>query len=142
MERACGLDVHKDSVFSCIISENGEIISKKFGMLTPDLEELRRHLVENHVDAAAMESTSIYWMPVWYALDGSGVELKLVNPYFIRQLPGRKSDVKDTFASRRSLDQTRPHSIDYVMLGRIKNTFFRGKIWKKFRSSSVKVKRI
>ena len=95
MERACGLDVHKDSVFSCIINENGEIISKKFGVLTPDLEELRRHLVENHVDAAAMESTSIYWMPVWDALDGSGIELKLVNPYFIRQLPGRKSDVKD-----------------------------------------------
>ena len=65
MERACGLDVHKVSVFSCIINENGEIISEKFGVLTPDLEELRRHLVENRVDAPAMESTSIYWMPVW-----------------------------------------------------------------------------
>ena len=57
MERACGLDVHKDSVFSCIINENGEIISKKFGVLTPDLEELRRHLVENHVDAARKRGT-------------------------------------------------------------------------------------
>lgn len=42
-----------------------------------------------------MESTSIYWMPVWRVLEPYVAELKLVNPYFIKQLPGKKSDVKD-----------------------------------------------
>jgi len=42
----------------------------------------------------AMESTSIYWMPIWHVLEGH-FELTLVNPYFIKQLPGRKSDTKD-----------------------------------------------
>ena len=41
-----------------------------------------------------MESTSIYWMPVWHVLE-SDFELTLANPYFIRQLPGRKTDAKD-----------------------------------------------
>ena len=46
------------------------------------------------VEECAMESTSIYWMPVWRVLEKS-VKLHLVNPYFIKQLPGKKSDVKD-----------------------------------------------
>ena len=51
-------------------------------------------LMECHVEEASMESTSIYWMPVWRVLENY-VSLKLVNPYFIKQLPGKKSDVKD-----------------------------------------------
>jgi len=51
-------------------------------------------LVENGVLKVAIESTSIYWMPVWHVLE-KDFEMKLLNPYFIKQLPGRKSDVKD-----------------------------------------------
>lgn len=94
MERFCGLDVHKDSIFMCIITEKGEKIEEVFGTLTPELERLRDRLVEHHVCHVAMESTSIYWLPVWRILD-TDFEVKLVNPYFIRQLPGRKTDVKD-----------------------------------------------
>jgi len=94
MQITCGLDVHKDSVFCCILCENGEKKEKKFGVLSPELDELRSFIIENGVVETAMESTSIYWIPVWNALDGA-CKLLLVNPYFIKQLPGRKSDVRD-----------------------------------------------
>lgn len=77
------------------MNEQGEkIFEKRFGTLTPDLTELRDVLVKYGCGRAAMESTSIYWMPVWRVLQ-SDVELTLANPYFISQLPGRKSDAKD-----------------------------------------------
>ena len=95
MRQVCGLDVHKDSVFACIINENGVIFQEKFGVLTPDLEQLAAKLQEHDVGEVCMESTSIYWIPVWRVLEPYVAELKLVNPYFIKQLPGKKSDVKD-----------------------------------------------
>jgi transposase len=95
MGKFCGLDVHKDSVFACIIDEKREkILEKRFGTLTPDLLGLRSTLLEYGVKEVAMESTSIYWIPVWRILQPH-FSLKLANPYFIKQLPGRKSDVKD-----------------------------------------------
>jgi len=94
MKRVSGLDVHKDSVYMCILQENGEKIEQKFGTLTPDLYRMRETLLHHQVEEVAMESTSIYWIPIWNILIDS-FELKLVNPYFIKQLPGRKSDVKD-----------------------------------------------
>jgi transposase len=95
MRQVCGLDVHKDSVFVCILNENGIVFQEKFGVLTPELEHLASVLQEHDVGEVCMESTSIYWMPVWRVLEPYVAELKLVNPYFIKQLPGKKSDVKD-----------------------------------------------
>lgn len=95
MRQVCGLDVHKDSVFACILNENGVIFQEKFGVLTPELEQLAAALQEHDVSEVCMESTSIYWMPVWRVLEPYVSDLKLVNPYFIKQLPGKKSDVKD-----------------------------------------------
>jgi len=94
MRQVCGLDVHKDSVFACILNENGVVFQDKFGVLTTDLERMLSVMMEHGVTEVGMESTSIYWMPVWRVLDPY-VEQKLVNPYFIKQLPGKKSDVKD-----------------------------------------------
>ena len=94
MRAVCGLDVHKDSVFLCILCETGEIIEKVFGVLTFQLEDMRRLMQSYGVVEVTMESTSVYWIPVWRVLEPH-FRLKLVNPYFIRQLPGRKSDVKD-----------------------------------------------
>lgn len=90
----CGLDVHKDIVFCCILCADGRKIQHKFGVLTEELEVLRALMESECVDECAMESTSIYWMPIWRVLESS-VKLHLVNPYFIKQLPGKKSDVKD-----------------------------------------------
>ena len=90
-----GLDVHKDSIYLCIMGHDGSIIFEKtYGVLTPELRQMRKDMVERGVTEAAMESTAVYWVPVWNELCES-MELKLVNPYFIRQLPGRKSDVRD-----------------------------------------------
>lgn len=90
----CGLDVHKDSVFCCILCKDGRKIQQKFGVLTEELQLMRDLMVSESVEECAMESTSIYWIPVWRVLEGS-TNLHLVNPFFIRQLPGKKSDVKD-----------------------------------------------
>ena len=90
-----GLDVHKDSIYLCIMGHDGAIIFEKtYGVLTPDLRQMCDDMVCCGVAEAAMESTAVYWIPVWNELCES-MELKLVNPYFIKQLPGRKSDVKD-----------------------------------------------
>lgn len=90
-----GLDVHKDSIYLCIMGHDEVIIfEKKYGVLTPDLRQMCNDMVERGVTEAAMESTAVYWVPVWNELCES-MELKLVNPFFIKQLPGRKSDVKD-----------------------------------------------
>lgn len=90
-----GLDIHKDSIYLCIMGHDGTIIFEKtYGVLTPDLRQMCQDMVEHGVTEAAMESTAVYWVPVWNELCGS-MELKLVNPYFIKQLPGRKSDIKD-----------------------------------------------
>ena len=94
MRNVCGLDVHKDNVFVCIDKEKGEKIQFKTGILTKDLDALRDTLVANDVTEIAMESTSVYWMPIWRILEND-FKLYLVNPYAIKQLPGRKSDIKD-----------------------------------------------
>lgn len=94
MRTVCGLDVHKDSVFCCISDENGVVFQEKFGVLTSELLRLVSCLQKFYTSEVAMESTSIYWMPIWRVLDQYFPQ-KLVNPYFIRQLPGKKSDVKD-----------------------------------------------
>ena len=90
-----GLDVHKDSIYLCIMGHDEAIIFEKtYGVLTPDLRQMCTDMTDRGVTEAAMESTAVYWVPVWNELYES-MELKLVNPYFIKQLPGRKSDVKD-----------------------------------------------
>ena len=76
------------------MNENGDNLKPNTGVLTPELEELRQLLLDHGVQEVKMESTGIYWHPVWRVLEGIG-GLKLVNPYFIRQLPGRKSDMRD-----------------------------------------------
>ena len=94
MRIVCGLDVHKDSIFLCIMSSTGEIFEKKYGVLTNQLEEMRDLMLTYHVQEVGMESTSVYWIPVWRILEPH-FKLKLINPYFIKQLPSHKSDVKD-----------------------------------------------
>ena len=94
MRSVCVLDVHKDSVYLCILSEDGELIEKVFGVLTFQLHQMRDLLLAHNVDEVSMESTSVYWIPIWRVL-APHFHMRLVNPYFIRQLPGHKSDVAD-----------------------------------------------
>ena len=94
MRIVCGLDVHKDSVYLFILSSTGEIVEKVFCVLSFQLAKMRDLMLKHHVQEVGMESTSVYWIPIWRVLEPH-FKLKLVNPYFIKQLPGHKSDVKD-----------------------------------------------
>ena len=94
MRTVSGLDVHKDSIFMCILDEQGKIIEEKFGVSTREINRLREVMKSHYVTEVCMESTGIYWMPIWRLLEDD-LYLRLVNPQFLKQLPGRKSDVKD-----------------------------------------------
>lgn len=95
--RCAGLDVHKDSVVACLrVEENGRVTRtvKTFGTMTCDLLELQELLLNEGVTHVAMEATGVYWKPVWHVLEGV-CELILANPAHIKNVPGRKTDVKD-----------------------------------------------
>ncbi|HNX08351.1 MAG TPA: IS110 family transposase, partial [Bacteroidales bacterium] len=94
LKRVCGLDVHKDIIFACVKKGKYQSEIKQFSTTTQGLSELNHWLQGEHVLKVAMESTGVYWMPVWRALEDK-FSLLLVNPYFIKQMPGRKSDVQD-----------------------------------------------
>jgi hypothetical protein len=65
MEKVCDLDLHKGSVFACILDEKGKkILEKRYGTLAHKLTELRDAPVEKGCGRVAMESISIYWMPI------------------------------------------------------------------------------
>jgi transposase len=94
----CGLDVHKDSVVGCVRLVEPAGTAKKelrtFGTTTGELLKLSDWLSDNQVTHVAMESTGVYWKPIWNILEGS-FQLLLVNAQHIKMVPGRKTDVKD-----------------------------------------------
>jgi transposase len=95
--KCAGLDVHKDSVVACIRIQEGPQPSYRietFGTTTQELLKLSERLIEYSVTHVAMEATGVYWKPVWHILDGE-FELILANAMHIKNVPGRKTDVKD-----------------------------------------------
>lgn len=92
-----GLDVHKDTVVACVRVQRGREVDntiRTFGTTTEQLIELFDWLAEADVAEVVMESTGVYWRPVWKVLLG-GFELHLANAREVKNVPGRKSDVKD-----------------------------------------------
>ena len=93
LERCCGLDVHKKSVVACVITPRGREI-RTFGSMTKELLELADWLRVKEVSHVAMESTGVYWKPVYNLLeDEFGV--MVVNAAHMKTVPGRKTDAKD-----------------------------------------------
>ena len=96
--RCAGLDVHKETVAVCILTPGPKAEPNKqirqFGTTTGELCQLGDWLAENGVTHAAMESTGVYWKPVFNILE-STCELILVNAQHIKQVPGRKTDKAD-----------------------------------------------
>ncbi len=92
-ERCCGLDIHKKSVVACVIVPGAKEL-RTFGTMTADLLELSDWLRDKRVTHVAMESTGVYWKPIYNLLEGS-FELLLVNAQRIKAVPGRKTDVRD-----------------------------------------------
>jgi transposase len=98
-ERCCGLDVHKRTVVACVLSPGAgaepHAELRTFGTMTADLEQLAGWLGERGVRDAVLESTGVYWKPVWNILEERGFALVLANAHHVKHVPGRKSDVKD-----------------------------------------------
>jgi transposase len=94
----CGLDVHKQSVVACLIRlDQGGHRQKElrtFGTLTPELLKLADWLAEAQCEAAVMESTGVYWKPLYHVLSGTCAVL-VVNAQHLKAVPGRKTDVQD-----------------------------------------------
>lgn len=96
--RCCGMDVHKETVVVCVLpadGEQGESTKKVYGTFHKDLGRMRGWLKQLKVTHIAMESTGVYWRPVWNVLEGHGFELLLANPMQVKALHGRKSDKRD-----------------------------------------------
>jgi transposase len=93
-----GIDVHKKSVKVCLITRDSagqrheEV--RTFATMTRELLALRDWLQDNNCKVIAMESTGVYWKPLFNLFEGD-FEVLLVNPVHIKQVPGRKTDVKD-----------------------------------------------
>ena len=98
MKRACGLDVHQATVVAClqIVLGNGKVKKqiRTFGTTTRELVSLREWLQSEGCTHLAMESTGVYWKPVYTILEGA-FELIVSNAQQIKNVPGRKTDVKD-----------------------------------------------
>jgi len=98
IRRCAGLDVHKASVVACVrvIDENGELLTftQSFGTTTSDLLKLNDWLASYEVTLVGMESTGVYWKPVYTLLEAD-FECWLLNAQHLRNVPGRKTDVAD-----------------------------------------------
>lgn len=91
--RCCGLDVHKKMVTACVITPEGRE-TRSFGTVTAELLKLKEWLESSRVSHVGMESTGVYWKPLWNLLE-DGFNLILVNARYLKNVPGRKTDVKD-----------------------------------------------
>jgi transposase len=93
--RCCaGLDVHVKTVVACLIKE-GKRTTRTYSTMTDDLLALLDWLVAEGCTQVAIESTGVYWRPVFNLLEGQ-LEVILVNARHIKAVPGRKTDVKDS----------------------------------------------
>lgn len=97
-ERCAGLDVHQKTVVACVLTgaagTEGHQEKRTFATVTAELLKLGDWLAEKGVTAVAMESSGVYWKPVWAVLEGR-FELTLANAAHIKNVPGRKTDQKD-----------------------------------------------
>lgn len=101
IDRCAGLDVHKASVTGCVrVPGRGrrrrDQEVRSFSTMHHGLVELAGWLTDQGVTNVAMEATGVFWRPVWYVLEDAGLDLLLVNPRYAKNVPGRKTDVKDS----------------------------------------------
>lgn len=103
LERCMGLDIHRDTIVACLLS--GSIDAKPeceirtFGTLAFEMETLREWVLENDCHTIAMESTGIYWKPVYELLEpcfDGDIQLLVVNARHMKNVPGKKTDIRDS----------------------------------------------
>src|SRR5579859_7767598 len=98
-ERCCGVDVHKQFITACLIvpGSTGKVTKEvqTFRTMTADLEHFRDWLLAAGCTHVAMESTGVYWKPLYNLLEETNLTVLVVNAQHIKQVPGRKTDVRD-----------------------------------------------
>lgn len=92
---AAGLDISLSEILAAVPPDRDPPTVRTFGTFTPDLQALAGWLRQAGVTSVAMESTGVYWIPVYELLEVQGFEVYLVNARHIKNVPGRKSDVQD-----------------------------------------------
>ena len=92
---ACGIDIGAASHWVSVPPERDAQAVQEVGCYTPDLEAMATRLKQCQIETVAMESTGVYWIPVFQMLESQGFEVVLVNAYLVKSVPGRKSDVLD-----------------------------------------------
>jgi len=95
VEKACGIDVHKSFLVATMLTCDAANETKEFNTGLEDLINLREWLMERHCQRVAIESTGIYWIPVYTCLEGK-VETIVANARQIKNMPGRKTDYLDS----------------------------------------------
>jgi len=95
LERACGIDIHKDKVSVCFyISKELEEV-KDYGTFTEDLHKIRDAMLAHQIKDAIMESTGVYWIALYCVLTQAGIHVRVVNAKFVKNMPKEKTDKKD-----------------------------------------------
>ena len=94
-KNAAGVDIGAHEIMVCVAGEEGVQIVKAFGSYTLDLQAIGKWLAEKGVESVAMESTGVYWIPLFEELEGRGFHCHLISSRSLRRVPGRKSDVLD-----------------------------------------------
>jgi len=92
---SCGLDVHKSSISGSILKSDGTFETHQFSTTIDGLLAMKEWIVANHCERVLMEATGVFWIPVYSVLEPY-VEVHVVNPLFIKYVPGRKTDVLDS----------------------------------------------
>ncbi|MCH2085271.1 MAG: IS110 family transposase, partial [Saprospiraceae bacterium] len=93
--RGCGIDIHKKLLVATIRGTNIVEETREYASYTEAIEKLRQWLLENGITHVAMESTGVYWKPVYNILEAD-FEVILVNARHVKNVPGRKTDKKDS----------------------------------------------
>lgn len=91
----CGLDIGANSIYACVGLADGSQKVCEFSTFTSELRELVAWIKEHKNTSVAMESTGVYWIPIYDMLSEAGLEPVLVNAYHLKTVPGRKTDVND-----------------------------------------------
>lgn len=92
---AAGLDIGSEEIWACVPQDRDPQPVQRFGTFTPDLYTLADWLATCQVETVAMESTGVYWIPIYEILEARGFAVYLVNAHHLKHVPGRKSDVQD-----------------------------------------------
>ena len=92
---AAGVDVGASSHWVAVLADRCESPVREVGVMTDDLNGLAEWLVQCGVDVVALESTGVYWIPVYAVLEQRGLQVWLVDARQVKYVPGRKSDVQD-----------------------------------------------